>query len=89
MPRSDPAWLDGFERDPRGGGRVGGGGFTRVLLVLEDLFDKEDSVGEGVGDGEGEGEEEGGGKFEGDGLEPLWTGGCDGDQGPLAEGVRG
>ena len=71
MLRSDPAWLNEFERDLRGGGRVGGGGFTRVLLVLEDLFDKEDGVGEA------------------NGLELLWIGGCDGDQGALAEGVRG
>lgn len=70
MPRSDPDWLEEPERDPRGGGRAGGGGFTRVLLVLEDLFDKEDGVGEGEGDGEGEEEDGGkGGRFEGeDGL---------------------
>lgn len=89
MARSDPAWLEEFERDPRGGGRVGGGGFTRVLLALEDLFDKEDGVGEGEGDGEGEGEEGGGGRLEGDGLMLLWIGGCEGDQGASVEGERG
>lgn len=86
MPRSDSVWLDEFERDPRGGGRVGGC-FTRLLLALEDLFDKEDGVGEGEGDGEGE--DGGGGRFESDGLELLWIGGCDGDQGASAEGARG